>query len=46
MLEILGPDGKQIVTSGDEVEDAESRANFVEEISGDAPSRERAGRNH
>jgi hypothetical protein len=29
MLEILGPDGKQIVSSGDETEDAESRANFV-----------------
>jgi hypothetical protein len=30
MLEILGADGKQIVSSGDEVEDAQSRANFVE----------------
>src|SRR5450756_793025 len=30
MLEILGPDGKQIVSSGDETEDANSRANFVE----------------
>jgi hypothetical protein len=30
MLEILGPDGKQIVTSGDEAEDAQSRANFVQ----------------
>jgi len=29
MLEILGPDGKQIVSSGDDVQDAESRANFV-----------------
>src|SRR5208337_2883706 len=29
MLDILGPDGKQIVSSGDDVEDAESRANFV-----------------
>jgi hypothetical protein len=29
MLEILGPDGKQIVYSGDETEDANSRANFV-----------------
>jgi hypothetical protein len=29
MLEILGPDGKQIVSSGDETEDAQSRANFV-----------------
>jgi Protein of unknown function (DUF2950) len=29
MLEILGPDGKQIVSSGDESEDANSRANFV-----------------
>ena len=30
MLEILGPDGKQIVSSGDDTEDAESRANFAE----------------
>ena len=30
MLEILGPDGKQIVSSGDEIEDAQSRANFVQ----------------
>jgi hypothetical protein len=30
MLGILGPDGKQIVSSGDETEDAQSRANFVE----------------
>jgi hypothetical protein len=30
MLNILGPDGKQIVSSGDESEDASSRANFVE----------------
>ena len=30
MLEILGPDGKQIVSSGDETEDTNSRANFVE----------------
>jgi hypothetical protein len=30
MLEILGQDGKQIVYSGDETEDANSRANFVE----------------
>ena len=30
MLEILGPDGKQIVYSGDETEDAQSRANFVQ----------------
>ena len=29
MLEILGPDGKQIVSSGDGTEDAQSRANFV-----------------
>ena len=29
MLEILGPDGKQIVSSGDETEDAQSRADFV-----------------
>jgi len=29
MLDILGPDGKQIVSSGDESEDAESRASFV-----------------
>ena len=30
MLDILGPDGKQIISSGDETEDAASRANFVE----------------
>jgi hypothetical protein len=30
MLDILGPDGMQIVSSGDETEDAQSRANFVE----------------
>jgi Protein of unknown function (DUF2950) len=30
MLDILGPDGKQIVSSGDETEDAQNRANFLE----------------
>ncbi len=30
MLDILGPDGRQIVTSGDETEDANSRADFVQ----------------
>jgi hypothetical protein len=30
MLAILGPDAKQIVSSGDETEDARNRANFVE----------------
>jgi hypothetical protein len=30
MLDILGPDGKQIVSSGDEAEDTESPANFVQ----------------
>jgi len=30
MLDILGPDEKQIVSSGDDTEDAQSRANFVE----------------
>src|ERR1700720_1648007 len=29
MLDILGPDGKQIVSSGDETDDALHRANFV-----------------
>lgn len=29
MLDILGPEGKQLVSSGDETEDANSRANFV-----------------
>jgi len=29
MLEILGPDGKQIISSGDDTEDAEHRAKFV-----------------
>jgi len=30
MLEILGPDGKQIVSSGDDTEDADGRAKFVQ----------------
>jgi hypothetical protein len=30
MLAILGPEGKQIVSSGDDIEDADSRANFVQ----------------
>jgi hypothetical protein len=30
MIEILGSDGKEIVSSGDDAEDAESRANFVQ----------------
>jgi hypothetical protein len=30
MLDILGPDGRQIVSSGDETEDTNNRANFVE----------------
>jgi len=30
MLEILGPDGKEIVSSGDASEDAETRANIVQ----------------
>ena len=30
MLEILGPDGKLIVSSGDEIEDAQSHANFAQ----------------
>ncbi|MGA7770687.1 MAG: DUF2950 domain-containing protein [Candidatus Sulfotelmatobacter sp.] len=30
MLDILGPDGKQIVSAGDETEDAQNRTNFVE----------------
>jgi hypothetical protein len=30
MLEILGPDGKRIVSSGDDAEDAENRANFAQ----------------
>jgi hypothetical protein len=29
LLDILGPDGKQIVSSGDDAEDAETRANIV-----------------
>jgi hypothetical protein len=28
-LEILGPDGKQVISSGDETEDAQSRADFI-----------------
>ena len=30
LIEILGPAGKQIVSSGDEAEDAQNRANFVQ----------------
>jgi hypothetical protein len=30
MLDILGPDGRQVVYSGDDAEDAQSRANFVQ----------------
>jgi len=30
MLDILGPDAKRIVSSGDDTEDAEGRANFVQ----------------
>jgi glycosidase len=30
MLDILGPDGRQIVSSGDETEDAQNRSNFVQ----------------
>jgi hypothetical protein len=30
MLDILGPDAKQVVSSGDDTEDAENRANFVQ----------------
>ncbi len=30
LLDILGPDGNQIISSGDETEDTQSRANFVE----------------
>jgi hypothetical protein len=30
MLDILGPNGKQLVSSGDETEDAHSRADFVQ----------------
>jgi hypothetical protein len=29
ILDLLGPEGKQIVSSGDEAEDAQARANFV-----------------
>lgn len=30
MIEILGPEGKQVISSGDEVEDARGRASFVQ----------------
>ncbi len=30
LLEFLGPDGKQIISSGDETEDLQTRANFVQ----------------
>src|ERR1700691_2136700 len=29
MLQVLGPDGKAIISSGDEVQDAQNRSNFV-----------------
>jgi hypothetical protein len=32
MLKILGPEGKQIISSGDDAEDAENRANFVQKF--------------
>jgi hypothetical protein len=30
LLELLGPDGKQVISSGDEIEDLHARANFVQ----------------
>ena len=30
LLDVLGPDGKQIISSGDEIQDLHSRANFVQ----------------
>ena len=45
MLDILGPNGKQLVSSGDDAEDAKSRATFRQEISGNAPAGKRAGWN-
>src|SRR5258708_2557322 len=30
LLDVFGPDGKQIVSSGDETEDAQNRANFLQ----------------
>ena len=30
LLDVLGPDGKQIISSGDEIQDLRSRANFVQ----------------
>ena len=30
MIEILGPEGKQVISSGDEIEDARGRASFVQ----------------
>ncbi len=32
LLEIFGPDGKQIVSSGDDAEDAQNRANFAQKF--------------
>jgi hypothetical protein len=29
MLQVLGPDGKEVISSGDEVEDAQNRSSFV-----------------
>jgi hypothetical protein len=40
LLEILGPEGREIVSSGDATEDAEGRE-ICEQVSGDAPPLER-----
>lgn len=55
LLDLLGPDGKQIVSSGDEAEDTHSRAEFllryremhrlVEEPDGTTTLYRRIGRN-
>ena len=46
MLDILGPDGKEIVSSGDDTEDANTRANFVQKYQEMHRLVKRAGRNH
>src|SRR3981189_526755 len=45
LLDVLGPDGKQIVSSGDETEDAQNRANFVQRYQENAPFGEGTGWN-
>ena len=42
MLEILGPDGQEVISSGDKAEDAQNRADFIRRYQRNAPFGERA----